>query len=274
MMRLAVVVTTYNRPDALERALFAYLSQEDREIELLVADDGSTDDTRAVVERFAERTAFPVRHVWHEDIGFRAGAIRNRAVAATGADYIVFTDGDCVPLPGFVANHRALAEPGWFVAGNRLLLSPQFTARVVGQPIALETFSPVDWARHFLKRDVNRIAPLWRRDVSPSNRWRKRQPDRWEGAKTCNLGVWRSDLLRVNGFDETYSGWGLEDSDLVIRLLHAGVRHKNGRFATPLAHLWHAENDRSRLGQNRQRLDELLASERIRAEAGLDRYLQ
>ena len=131
MTRLAVVVTTYNRPDALDRVLSAYLSQEDRDIELLVADDGSTDETRSVVARFAERAAFPVRHVWHEDLGFRAGAIRNRAIAATDAAYIVFTDGDCVPLSGFVASHRALAEPGWFVAGNRALLSEQLTRSVL-----------------------------------------------------------------------------------------------------------------------------------------------
>jgi len=271
MTGLAVVVTTYNRPDALERALAAYLSQEDRDIELLVADDGSTGETREVVARFAERAAFPVQHVWHEDTGFRAGAIRNRAIACTDAEYIVFTDGDCVPLPGFVASHRALRERGWFVAGNRLLLSPRFTAQVIERPIALETFSALDWTLHFIRRDVNRMSPLWRRDPGPESRWRKRHPARWQGAKTCNLGVWREDLVRVNGFDEAYSGWGLEDSDLVIRLLHAGVHHKSGRFATPLAHLWHAENDRSRLGANQDQLDELLASDRVRAQAGLDR---
>jgi predicted glycosyltransferase involved in capsule biosynthesis len=76
----------------------------------------------------------------------------------------------------------------------------------------------------------------------------------------------------VNGFDERYSGWGLEDSDLVIRLLHAGVRHKSARFAAPVFHLWHRENDRSRLADNRARLDEILASDRVAALQGLDRY--
>ncbi len=274
MTRLAVVVTTYNRPDALDRVLSAYLSQEDRDIELLVADDGSTDETRSVVARFAERAAFPVRHVWHEDLGFRAGAIRNRAIAATDAAYIVFTDGDCVPLSGFVASHRALAEPGWFVAGNRALLSEQLTRSVLQRQIRLETWSRFDWARAFLRRDVNRLAPLWTRDLSGTLGWRRRQPARWAGAKTCNLGVWRDDLLRVNGFDEAYSGWGLEDSDLVIRLLHAGVRHKNGRFGTPLAHLWHAGNDRSRLDVNQQQLDALIASRHTRAAVGLDQHDQ
>ena len=121
------------------------------------------------------------------------------------------------------------------------------------------------WAR----RDVNRLLPLLR---LPDGHWRERNPQRWKGVKTCNMAVWRSDLLRVNGLDESFEGWGLEDSDLVIRLLHAGVKHKSARFAAPVFHLWHAENDRSRLARNQQRLDELLRSTQTRAVRGLDQY--
>jgi hypothetical protein len=103
--------------------------------------------------------------------------------------------------------------------------------------------------------------------------FRKRAPERWEGVKTCNLGAWREDLLRVNGLDESYTGWGLEDSDLVIRLLRAGVRHKSGRFSTPLLHLWHSENDRGMLAQNRRRLEAILASPETGAARGVDQYL-
>ena len=106
----------------------------------------------------------------------------------------------------------------------------------------------------------------WLRSATAA--FRKRAPQRWEGVKTCNLAAWRDDLLRVNGLDESYSGWGLEDSDLVIRLLHAGVRHKSARFAAPVFHLWHAENDRSRLAENQRRLDALITSQRVAAEIG------
>ena len=92
--------------------------------------------------------------------------------------------------------------------------------------------------------------------------------------KTCNLSAWRADLLEVNGLDEAYSGWGLEDSDLVIRLLHANVLHKSARFAAPVFHLWHRDNDRSRLPENQRRLQELIHSKRIRAELGLDQHLE
>jgi predicted glycosyltransferase involved in capsule biosynthesis len=96
---------------------------------------------------------------------------------------------------------------------------------------------------------------------------------RWEGVMTCNLSAWRSDLMKINGFDEAYSGWGLEDSDLVIRLLHAGIYHKSARFAAPVLHLWHRGNDRSNLPENRQRLEDLLNSERTSVDRGVSQYL-
>jgi len=270
-MRIAIVVTTYNRPDALAAVLDGYSAQSDADFELLVADDGSTSDTRDVVDRFASRFRPPVIHVWQEDRGFRAAAIRNRAVARTRADYIVFTDGDCVPPVGFVAAHRRLAQQGCFVAGNRVLLAESFTRRVLAQHVPIHTWNGWRWGVSRCKGEVNRLLPLFQRAASAS--FRHAEPQRWEGVKTCNLGVWRDELVQVNGLDESYEGWGLEDSDLVIRLLHAGVRHKSGRFLAPVFHLWHRENDRSRLEHNRQQLADLTSSTRFRAERGIDQYL-
>jgi glycosyltransferase involved in cell wall biosynthesis len=268
-MRLAVILTTYNRPDALAAVLEGYFAQRDRDFELIVADDGSTDETRRLIEDAARRAPFALRHVWQEDRGFRAGAARNRALAATNADYVVFSDGDCVPPPQFVGRHRALAEPGYFVAGNRILLSPRFTRDILSRRLPIHRWTHGQWLGAWLKRDVNRLLPLL---TLPDGALRKRSPARWEGVKTCNLAAWRADLARVNGFDESYSGWGLEDSDLVIRLMHAGVKHKSARFATPLFHLWHDEWDRTRLAENQRRLDAIVASQRIEASIGLDQY--
>jgi glycosyltransferase involved in cell wall biosynthesis len=268
-MKVAVIITTYNRPDALQAVLEGYAAQDAEKFEVLVADDGSKPATRRLVEDFATLARFPVRHIWQEDRGFRAGAARNRALAATLADYVVFTDGDCIPPPFFVSRHRALAEPGCFLAGNRILLGPRFTANVLRDRLPVHRWSTAQWLAAWLRRDVNRALPLIH---LPGGAWRKRRPRRWEGVKTCNFSSWRSDLQRVNGFDERYSGWGLEDSDIVIRLLHAGIAHKSARFAAPVFHLWHAENDRTRLEENRQRLADILASDRIAAIVGLDQY--
>lgn len=268
-MKTAVIVTTYNRPDALAAVLAGYEAQSTRSFELLVADDGSTSATREVVDRFSVRANGSMQHVWHEDLGFRAAAIRNRALATSSADYIIFTDGDCVPDRDFVATHQRLAEPGYFVAGNRVLLSERFTAKTLSNARSLCQYHRVEWLLARMRGDINRLLPLIR---LPDGSWRKSSPDRWEGVKTCNVAVWRDDLVRVNGLDEAYAGWGLEDSDLVIRLLHAGVKHKSARCAAPVFHLWHKESDRASLAENQRRLDALLASTRMRAEEGLDQY--
>lgn len=270
-MRIALIVTTYNRPAALAAVLEACLVQTDDDFEVWVADDGSTEETGELVRRFQRRARCPVYHVWQEDVGFRAAAIRNRALASTRADYVIFIDGDCIPLPDFVARHRQLSEPGCFLSGNRLLLSPTFTNRVLGEALVIHQWGWSKWLRAKWRGDVNRLLPFFR--LPNISLLRKIAPRRWRGAKTCNLSAFRSDLLKVNGLDESYTGWGLEDSDLVIRLIRAGVASKSARFAAPVLHLWHKENDRSKLEENLQRLEQVLAASHVRAIKGVDQYL-
>lgn len=270
-MRICVIVATYNRPDALAALLDAYQNQEDRSFEVIIADDGSADDVRKLVESYASRASFPHAHIWHEDCGFRAAKIRNRALAATRADYVIFTDGDCLPPRNFVSQHRRLAEQGYFLSGNRVLLGPSLTAKVLNEHIPIHAWTGKQWIGAWLKDDINRLLPLI---TLPDGAFRKRDPGRWEGVKTCNLSAWRADLLEVNGFDEAYAGkWGLEDSDLVVRLLHAGIRHKSARFAAPVFHLWHEQSDRSGFAENQRLLEELLRSQRTRAALGVEQYL-
>ncbi|OQW30853.1 MAG: glycosyl transferase family 2 [Nitrospira sp. SG-bin1] len=266
-MKTAVIVTTYNRPDALAAVLEGYCSQSDQDFTLVVADDGSKQETQEVIRHYVRRAPFPLTHVWQEDRGFRAAAIRNRAVASVSVDYIVFTDGDCVPSRHFVQVHKRLAEPGYFLGSNRVLLSAALTSRILRQRLPIHTWSPIDWVWCWSKRDVNRVLPLIKIPDGPFRKW---APDRWKGIKTCNFSVWRDDLIRVNGLDESYEGWGLEDSDLVIRLLHAGVKHKNARMAAAVFHLWHPEQDRMTLTDNQKRLDDLLRSSTVRAAIGLE----
>lgn len=271
-MKIAVIVTTYNRPDALQLVLAGFAAQRDRDFELIVADDGSQSPTRDLIEAFRPSAPFVLKHVWQPDDGFRAAAIRNQAALATDADYLIFTDGDCVPLPGFVAAHRRLAESDCFLAGNRLLLNDALTASVLAEQTAIYAWTKSQWRAAKAAGGVNRLAPL--RELPLPGFLRKLRGRRWQGAKTCNLSLWRADFLRVNGFDERYNGWGMEDSDLVVRLIRAGVRHKSARFAAPVVHLWHREFDRSGLPENQARLAALLAADHLRAELGVDRYRQ
>jgi glycosyltransferase involved in cell wall biosynthesis len=267
---LSIIVTTYNRPDALRAVLASLAAQTDTAFEVLVADDGSRQETAVAVAEAAIDFLVSLVHLWQSDTGFRAAAARNLAVAASRGDYLVFVDGDCVLRPDFVARHRALAEAGWFVAGNRVLLSQDFTAKALQTPlVALHGDSRLSWLGRRFSGAINRWLPLC---FLPGNGWRKRQPQRWQGARTCNLALWRSDFDAINGFDEAFQGWGHEDADLAIRLLHAGVQRKDGRFATAVLHLWHRENDRSNLAENERRLAEILAGDRRRAAVGIDTY--
>jgi hypothetical protein len=178
----------------------------------------------------------------------------------------VFLDGDCLARPDFVATHRQLAERGWFVTGNRALLTQALTDTVLRRRIEVETWGTANWIAQRFKGGLNRLAPVLRLPLGPL---RKLRPLAWEGARSCNLAVWRSDLERVDGFDASFSGWGKEDSDLLVRLLHAGVRRKDGLCATGVLHLWHPNADRSQLAQNEQRLAHVIESRRVRAERGI-----
>ncbi len=263
---VSVIVTTHERPDALGAVLDALARQDVGGFEVVIADDGSGAATAA---RIAQAQAdFPVRlaHVWQPHRGFRAGEARNRALRASGGAYVVFLDGDCLPRRDFIAQHRRLAEPGWFVAGNRTLLSGALTARILdggedagGWPLGL-------WMRHRRAGDANRIAPLLR---LPLGRLRKLRPRAWRGARSCNLAVWRRDLDAVDGFDAAFTGWGREDSDLLVRLLNAGVRRKDGSFATGVLHLWHPSADLARLPANDDLLARVIAAKAIRAAEGV-----
>ncbi len=136
---ISVIVATYNRADALDAVLRSLSRQTDRRFEVVVADDGSGPATAALVESWRQLLGVFLTHVWHEDRGFRAAEIRNRAVLNAGGEICIFLDGDCIVRPDFVATHRRLAERGWFVAGNRTLLSPQLTERSCAKSSSLNT---------------------------------------------------------------------------------------------------------------------------------------
>jgi glycosyltransferase involved in cell wall biosynthesis len=263
---ISVVITTYNRPDALAAVVRACFMQNDKNFEIIIADDGSTANTQACIARLAEGAPVPLRHVWQPDLGFRAAMARNRGTLAARGDYIVFLDGDCLPRRDFLARHRALSQPGCLVSGSRILLDEALTRRVLDDGVdptsaALPTL--LGWR---LRGQLNKTLQLGMRwpDL-----WRIRRSFSWRRIKSCNLGVWRSDLDKVNGFDESFTGWGHEDSDLVVRLFHAGVLRKDGAFATEVFHLWHREAQRDQETSNRELVLARAASKVTQAVRGL-----
>ncbi len=270
MSLISVIVTTYNWSDALRACLDSLLVQQDQNFEILVADDGSGPETKQTIQTYQGKV-ISVQHIYQEDNGFQAAKIRNKAAAQSRGDYLLFIDGDCLARPDFITRHRNMAEPGRFVPGNRVLFSQSFTHEFLKHPYPIASRSIGHFIKLYGKHYINRLFPLIYLPLGPL---RKIQSDKWQKAMTCNLAMFKQDFVNVNGFDELFAGWGYEDSDLVIRLIHAGIKRKEGRFAAPVLHLWHTENDKSREQQNYQRLLERIENNSlISAERGVSQYL-
>ncbi len=270
MNLISVIVSTYNWPEALALCLQSLFAQHDCGFEIVIADDGSTAATTDLICHHFANGPVSVKHVRHEDQGFRLSTIRNKSIIQSTGDYLIFLDGDCVVFPDFISAHRRLASPGYFVSGNRILLNERFTRTILTEQLSLFKNSTADFVLYWLTGKMNRISPLFRLPLGPL---RTIQPAQWKKAKGCNLAIWKPDLLAVNGFDELFEGWGYEDSDLVIRLMHNGIKRKEGRFAAPVLHLWHRQNDQSRHDQNYRRLMERMQQhDFVRAEKGLAQY--
>lgn len=264
---VSLIVSTYNRPDALSLVLAGCGRQTDPRFEVIVADDGSTDATRGVVEEMSANLRVPVEHVWHADEGFRLAAIRNKGIKRARGEYLIFLDGDCVPQPDFVARHRQLAQRGAMVTGSRILLGPELTAAAIGTRFDVAGASVAFWVRQRLRGQANKVLPLFVK--LPDFPGRRVDGFKWRGIKGCNLAAWSADVATVNGFDESFTGWGHEDADFVARLHNAGVARKKGFMATEVLHLWHREQARDNENPNRQRVLQRLADGHVEAERGL-----
>jgi glycosyltransferase involved in cell wall biosynthesis len=268
--RVSVIVSTYNRPDALRAVLDGLNAQTHGDFEVIIADDGSGKETRDMLQEIRERLPYPLIHIWQRDKGFRAAKARNKAVAASRGEYLIFLDGDCIPFPNFIEEHLRLAEPKWFVRGNRVMLSESFTQWVLENEVGVTQFRYYEFVKHRMRGNIKRMVPLLHLPLGPV---RKIVAKKWQGAKTCNLGVLKSDFMNLNGFDERYIGWGHEDADLVVRLIRSGIYRKEGNFSIPVLHLWHKMNDRSQLEKNEKRLQNALINDHIKAEQGISQYI-
>lgn len=269
-IKLSIIVATYNRPEALRLLLLALDEQTDKQFDVIIGDDGSTAETKKLIDQLKTQVDYPISHVWQEDSGFRLATIRNKAVAQAKGEYLIFLDDDC-PMPSwFVAQHKNLAEKNYYVVGNRILLSQRYTEIVTKNQLPIWKLSRWQWLLNRLKGNCNRFLPIL---TLPLGILRKMKPNQWQGLRGCNLALWKQDLIKVNGFNEAFVGWGYEDSDFIIRLMRTGVKRKEGRFAVPVFHLWHKENDRSNERNNYQALQQVLQTDIIKAEQGIDQYL-
>jgi glycosyltransferase involved in cell wall biosynthesis len=256
MTTVAVIVSTYNAHEYLAKVLDGYLAQTRAPDELVIGDDGSDHCTAEVVSAFASKAESPVRHIRHEDLGFRLAKIRNEAVKVSSAEYLIFTDGDCVPHGRFIEDHIKVMQPGYFVQGKRMLVSKQ----------ASDSFSYPGLrklVKMCLKGDVSGCHHLLRiPGLTVRNKGIR-------GIKGCNFAVYRKDFLAVNGLNEDFVGWGREDSELAVRLLKYGLKRKDVPFSAMMFHLWHEENVNESMERNEMILAEAVKSPNFYCKNGI-----
>jgi glycosyltransferase involved in cell wall biosynthesis len=263
---ISVVVATYDWPDALDAVLFGLSDQDDRDFEVVVADDGSGPETAAVVESWRRHFGDRLRHSRQQDEGFRLARVKNLGAREARGDYLALIDGDAIPRRGFVSALRRSAVPGWFVAGKRLELDRPLTSRVLSERLPVQRWGLVRWLMRFPHaRPLDALVAVDRRRpgrdglpefVPHSNRY------------GVLFGLHRRDFEGANGFDMRYEQWGEEDVDLAVRLHRLGLRCGWPGPGGTLVHLWHEERKGDR--PNAELLEETRSSDRVAAVRGLN----
>jgi glycosyltransferase involved in cell wall biosynthesis len=242
-MKISVIISTFNHPEWLEKVLWGYECQTYEDFDVLIADDGSGDSTRALIDRFKASSKLEIIHVWHEDAGYRKCQILNKAILTATSDYLLFTDGDCIPRNDFVVQHVNSAEKGFFLSGGAIRL-PLGTSRLITrEDIVIQRAFSRKWLeangleKKFLKNlklnQNERLASVLN-FITPANAT-------WNGG---NASGWKSDILSVNGFDERL-GYGGQDREFGERLINKGIKSKQLRYSAVCVHLDHGREYKS-----------------------------
>ncbi len=257
-MTLTLIVNSYNQLELLKRVLQGVSRQESAPDEVLLADDGPTDNTQTYFQEWAKKQSFPAHLHSQPHSNFRRAKILNQAIRASGGDYILFLDGDSIPHPLFVADHRQLARENFFVQGHRALVGKK----------ALSYFGNGSPGLDSLKA----LLSFQLKGAKHAFRWPKPlvsiRTD-LHGIRGCNLGIWRADLIKVNGYNEAFVGWGREDSELAVRLMNLGCKRLDVRGRACCYHLWHPPAPRTELAQNDQLLEQCIRERQIRCQKGI-----
>lgn len=262
----SLVVSTYNRPDALELCLESIFRQTIPPNEIVVADDGSAEPTRQLVQAMQAKTSVPIVHVWQPDDGYQLARIRNRAFAAAKSDYIIQIDGDLILEKHFVQDHLAMSRPGTFVSGSRTMMDAELTGKLLSREVSMNEIP--NYRQHLGKRH-NAVRAALLRNLS----WMFQRSHRnYKYVLGCNMAFWKKDLLTVNGYNESFKGWGKEDNELAVRLLNAGLELRFIKFGAVVYHLYHKVADLSAVPANEEKLLQTIAQRVTFVTAGMNNY--
>ena len=261
-MSVSLIISTYNRPDALFRVLESVELQTKIPDEIIIADDGSDDMTKKCITDFNKFSTLKLIHSWQNDKGFRAAKSRNKAIAKSSCDYIILVDGDMILHNKFIEDHIHHAELGFFVQGSRVLINKQITNKILEN--CLSSFS-------FLSKGISN-----RKNAIYSVFFAKffvKKKNYIKGIKTCNFAFYKKDCIEINGFNNYFEGWGREDTEFVVRLLNKGINRKNIHFNLIQFHLWHKNSSRNLLHHNEAILLNSINNSLDWCENGISKYL-
>ena len=261
-MRVSLIITTYNWPESLILVLKSIENQTIFPEEVVIADDGSTVETKEMIDEFQKDSDLNIIHLWQEDIGFRAAKVRNKAIAKSSGDYIILIDGDVILHPEFIQDHVNNSKFGHFIQGSRVLFNQDITEQIIiSKRIIFSFFS------RGIQTRKNAIHSNFLSKIFSKNR------NSHLGTRCCNIAFFRQDCINVNGFNNEFVGWGREDSEFVVRLLNAGLSRKIVRFNALQYHLWHKETDRKNLDSNNQLMKNSLEHKLKVCKKGINEYI-
>lgn len=269
-MRTSIIISTFDKPDYLRRTLAGLAGQDLSPGELVIADDGSGDETRDVIRAFRQAVSFPVVHVRQEHKGWRKCRVMNACLRESRGEYLVFSDGDCIHRWDWLRAHVRFARPGRYLAGGDLRLNKAVSDRITEEDVASRrAFSPVWQMRNGMKWRRSMVKILIPRFSAPLTDMINFTPARFSGS---NASCWREDAIRVGGFDERF-GWGKEDVELGQRLRNAGLSSRHVRYNAICMHLDHPRDTtitREAVERNFAMLAQVRAEGRTKAELGIE----
>ncbi len=245
-MKASVIMSTYNAEEWLEKVLWGFSVQDERDFEIVIADDGSTPRTRLLIDSVRDKLGIPIVHVWHEDHGFQKTEILNKAIVASHSDYLIFTDGDCIPRADFVSSHLALRRQGYFLSGGYFKLPLGISRAISREDIVSQKCFNLSWLRKKGLPATFKIKKLLVRGFWAMllNSVTTTKPS-WNGH---NASGWKKDIIAVNGFNQDMQ-YGGEDREFGERLNISGIRGRQIRYSAICIHLEHERtyaNDESK----------------------------
>ncbi|MDG5492365.1 glycosyltransferase family 2 protein [Psychroserpens sp. SPM9] len=261
-MTTSLIISTYNWKEALELVLKSVLRQTIMPLEIVIADDGSKADTKALIDDFKTRFDIPLHHVWQEDQGFRKSMIINKAVAKAAGDYIIQVDGDCIMHPAFIKDHLRYAKPGVYLSGSRVSIKESYLKSVFEkQKIRYHFFS-----KGLKKRGRALHLPWLSRFYKESDGFNLKN-------RGCNMSFTKADFIAVNGYNEDFEGWGREDSELGRRFHNYGLLNRRLKNIAIIYHIYHYEKPKDKLEENHQMEVNAVTNKTVWCEHGIDKYL-